>query len=132
MGQGKALDFCLTGRVFAAKDEPSLFTQVVPRGEALKRARSVAHDMLANCSLVSLVYIKASLQANALHPHDAHEFESRFIGAALNSPEAVEGFTSFLEKRAPRFPGIAKDADFQAVDWHTKARAQHATRRSKL
>ena len=132
VGQGRALDYCLTGRLFAAREEPALFTQVVPTGKALERARAIAQDLAANCSLVSLALVKASLTANPQHPLDAHAIESRFIASCFAGRELPEGFASFLEKRSPHFPGLAKDAEFATIDMYTKAREPLATRRAKL
>jgi hypothetical protein len=75
---------------------------------------------------------KASLLANAQDALDAHAIESRFIASCFAGTEMPEGFASFLEKRAPRFPGLAKDAEFATIDMYTRARQLPATRRAKL
>ena len=43
-------------------------------------------------------------------PMEAHKVDSRAIFELGQSGEAVEGVTSFLEKRSPSFPGkVSKD-----------------------
>jgi enoyl-CoA hydratase/carnithine racemase len=132
VGLGKALELCLTGKTFLAKNEPRLFSEVVPSGQALQRARAIAEDMIANTSLVSLLFVKASLTANAQHPLDAHQLESRFIlECRKQGGEFEEGRKSFVEKRAPKFTGTARDAN-AVIDQHASGRAPVPPRRPKL
>jgi enoyl-CoA hydratase/carnithine racemase len=79
VGLTKALEMCLTGRLFEARSEPGLFSHVVAPGTSLQRAKELAKEMVSSCSLVSLMYIKASLRADVSHPHDAHLIESQLI-----------------------------------------------------
>ena len=39
------------------------------------------------------------------HPMEAHKVDSKGIFSLGQSKEVAEGVTSFLEKRAPNFPG---------------------------
>ncbi len=132
VGLGTALDMCLTGRTFLAKEQPTLFTEIVANGQALNRARAIASDLITRASMVSLVLVKASLRANTQHPLDAHEMESRFIFQCMQNGEWDEGKRSFAEKRQAQFRGTARDADFATVDQWTHARTPPPTRRSKL
>ena len=46
----------------------------------------------------------------APHPMSAHRWDSRVIFSRGRSPDAAEGVTSFLEKRAPHFTAsVAND-----------------------
>ena len=45
----------------------------------------------------------------ASHPMEAHRADSRGIYVTGQSPDAHEGVVSFLEKRAPVFPGRVSD-----------------------
>lgn len=129
VGHAKALELCLLGRVFAARDEPTLFTQVVPRGQALPRALELARELL-QCSPVSLALIKASINSFAPSPLDAHAIESAFIQHAFVT-EAPEGFLSFMEKRPAVWKSSARDAD-AVIDKSGATRPLPPTRRAKL
>ncbi len=132
VGQSKALELCLTGRTFLARQEPSLFTEVVPTGRALERAKEIAADLIRNCSSISLSLIKASLTSNVSSPLEAHQMESSLLGSDVIIPEFIEGATSFLEKRDPQFPGRLNASDYAAIDQWTHARPLPPTRQSKL
>lgn len=118
VGHGKASELCLTGRTFRAKEEPSLFTAVVPAGQALQRAEELAREMLVHCSPASLTYVKRSLNSpRARTPEGAHELESLLIRHCFASQDFAEGIASFFGKRAPSFPSSANDTHPELDRW---------------
>ena len=118
VGHGKASELCLRAHTFKAHLEPSLWTQIVPRGQALAKAKSIAAEMLTNSSLSSLVYIKRCLNApSASTPQGAHQLESRVLEERFQSSAVAEGFASFLEKRPARFVDTAADVHPDLNTW---------------
>lgn len=105
VGMQKALELSLTGRVFQAKDEPSLFNYVVPTSkDVLPKAMELAREML-QCSPLSLAFIKKSLyygfdQGDVMKSHLLETEGVRYLGKQSDS---LEGVGAFLEKRTPVF-----------------------------
>jgi len=107
VGIAKAAELVYTGRVFRAKDEErsGLFNHVVPAGEVLSRATSIAREIADNTSATSVALSRALLWhgLSDLDPESAHLNDSRCIYWAGTQKDAYEGVSSFLEKRAPSF-----------------------------
>ncbi|NDP43877.1 MAG: enoyl-CoA hydratase, partial [Aromatoleum sp.] len=84
----------------------SLVNEVVPRGTALDRARTIARDMLA-CAPLGLEASKQVLLQSVAEP-DLEAAMRRTYPAAermLASEDAREGPRAFAEKRPPRWLG---------------------------
>src|SRR5258708_8441496 len=107
VGIQQALDWVLTGRVFAAPEALAggLVKRVLPAAELMPAARALAREIADNTSAVSVALARQMLwrMLGADHPMEAHKVDSRGIQAMGRSPDAYEGVASFLEKRAPRF-----------------------------
>lgn len=79
--------------------DSGLFSHVVPKGQALAKARELAAAMVANSSLQSLVFCKRALLSAQMdvHPHDSHQLEVvqpvfvfvLFVFALSSVPHAV-------------------------------------------
>ncbi len=108
VGVSKASDWMLTGRLFGAKEalEAGLVTSVHEPEDVLEAAYELARDLIANTSEVSTAVIKQMLnRLSALDsPFPVHAVDSRLIASTPVHSDAVEGVTSFLEKRPPHFP----------------------------
>jgi enoyl-CoA hydratase/carnithine racemase len=108
VGMAKALELCLTGRVFSAADEAGsgLFNYVLPAGEVLPKARAIAREIADHTSAVSIALTRAMLWHGAGDPDPQTTFltDSKCIFWCGQQPDAYEGVQSFLEKRPPRFP----------------------------
>ncbi|MGA7203407.1 MAG: enoyl-CoA hydratase-related protein [Specibacter sp.] len=108
IGMARATDWMLTGRLFGAAEalESGLVTSVHEPDDVLDAAYALARDIIANTSEVSTAVIKQMLNrlSGLDSPIPVHAVDSRLIAGLGTSADAVEGVTSFLEKRPPRFP----------------------------
>ncbi|PWE16706.1 enoyl-CoA hydratase [Marinicauda salina] len=109
VGIETALDWALSGRTFRAEEglEKGLVSTVVPAGEVLEAAKAKAREFTEATAPVSVAMMRrmAWRMLTASHPMDAHRQETRAILHRGMSADAAEGVMSFLEKRAPAFPG---------------------------
>ena len=108
-------DMMLTGRVLSAADgERCNFVQyLVPRGEALAKARELAARIARNAPLSNFAVINALPRIQDLSHDDGLFLEALMTAMTQTSPEAQERLRQFLEKRAERLavPAPAKDGD---------------------
>jgi enoyl-CoA hydratase/carnithine racemase len=107
VGINQAMEWVATGRVFSAEEALAggLVSRVVPHGDLLPTARTLAREIAENTSAVSIALSRQLLwkMLGADHPMEAHRLDSQAIYAMGRSPDAYEGVQSFLEKRPPRF-----------------------------
>jgi crotonobetainyl-CoA hydratase len=103
-----AMALVLTGRRIDAAEarRVSLINEVVPRGQALSRARAIARDMLA-CAPLALEASKQVLLQSTAEPDLEAAMRRRYPAAErmLASADAKEGPRAFAEKRPPRWQG---------------------------
>jgi enoyl-CoA hydratase/carnithine racemase len=108
VGIGPALDWCLSGRIFAAEEARAerLVKSLHEPADLLAAAYAIAQDIRDNTSPVSVALTRQMLWQGAGwdHPMQAHRIDSRGVFARARSPDAQEGVASFLEKRSPRYP----------------------------
>jgi enoyl-CoA hydratase/carnithine racemase len=107
VGISQAAEWCLTGRVFPAAEALAggLVRSLHPADELLGAAGALAREMATNVAPVSAVITRQLLwrMLGASHPMDAHRVDSLAIAQTGSMPDAVEGVTSFLEKRRPEW-----------------------------
>ena len=103
-----ALEWCYTGRVFAAQEalDRGLVRSLHAPEDLMPAARALAREIADNVAPVSVALTRQMLWRGAGfdHPMEAHKADSRAIMARGASADAREGVTSFLEKRAPSYP----------------------------
>jgi enoyl-CoA hydratase/carnithine racemase len=109
-GWGIALDLLLSGRTFLADEaaDLGLIKEVVPPEQLMKRAMEYAEDIAQNCSPASMAVIKRQSYGDATREVvQASSRAEALLHESLQRPDVIEGITSFLDKRAPSFPGLS-------------------------
>jgi enoyl-CoA hydratase/carnithine racemase len=112
-GWGVALDLLLSGRTFLADEaaDLGLVKEVVPPEQLMKRAMDYAEDIAQNCSPASMAVIKRQTYGDAMREVvQASSRAETLLHESLQRPDVIEGITSFLDKRAPSFPGLSAAA----------------------
>ncbi len=109
VGISQALEWCYSGRVFDAAEAHAggLVRSVHAPGALMMQARGMAREIAQNTSAISVAMTRAMMWRlmSADHPMEAHKIDSRAIYRLSRGADAQEGIASFLEKRAPRYPG---------------------------
>jgi enoyl-CoA hydratase/carnithine racemase len=113
VGIGRAMEWVATGRIFSAREalQAGLVRSVHPSGELLDAAYELAREIAENTAPVSVALARRMMwtMLGAEHPMIAHRADSRGMFYRGQSPDAVEGVTSFLEKRPARFTDRVSD-----------------------
>lgn len=109
VGMQRAMEWVASGRVFPAAEalEAGLVRSVHAPDDLLPAARALAATIVQGSAPVSVALARQMMwrMMGAAHPMEAHRIESRLLFDLSGSPDLNEGVTSFLEKRAPDFPG---------------------------
>ncbi len=113
VGISRAMEWVSTGRVFSAQEalDGGLVRSIYAPDELLPAARELAREIADNASPVSVALARRMMwrMLGAPHPMSAHCVDSRAMLARGQSADVVEGVTSFLEKRPPRFTDRVSD-----------------------
>ncbi len=109
VGISQALEWTMTGRVFDAAEalEGRLVKRVLAPDALLPAAYALAREIADNTSGVSVALMRQMQwrMLGADHPMEAHKIDSRLMVQTGAGPDAREGVTAFIEKRAAHFPG---------------------------
>ncbi len=109
VGMPLALEWCMTGRIFGAEEalRGGLVRSLHAPEDLLPAAHALAREIADNTSAISVSMTRAMLWRNAAldHPMKAHWVDSRAIYSMARTDDVKEGVASFLEKRAPSYPG---------------------------
>ena len=107
LGFSRAADLLLTGRMISGAEaaELGLASAALPSAEVLPAALAMARDLAVNVAPVSAAVAKRLLWEGMTMTVDQMRVrEDELFGWMAARPDAVEGVTSFLEKRPPRWP----------------------------
>ena len=108
VGPSQAMEWYMTGRVFGADEALAggLVRSVHPADELLDAATALAREVVDNTSAVSVALARRLMWQGLTFdtPYRSHVADSRAMAVLGRSGDVVEGITSFLEKRPPRFP----------------------------
>ena len=106
VGPAHALDLLLSGRVVFAEEAQTLglVNRVFAPDRLLEAALDYARELVVNCSPASMATMKRQVYADLERTlPDALEAADRLMLASFTAPDFVEGVTSFVERRDPRF-----------------------------
>lgn len=113
VGVSRAMEWVSTGRVFSAQEglDAGLLRSLHRSEELLPAARALALEIVQNTAPVSVALARRMMwrMLGAAHPMLAHRADSRGMFARGQSADAVEGVTSFLEKRPAHFSDRVSD-----------------------
>jgi len=107
VGASRAIDLLITGRTFSPDEalQMGLVSALYPAAEGDAHVRALAARLAAGPAL-ALAAIKRCVYEGAEQPlEQGLALEAQLIEQLFRSQDAVEGMTSFVEKRAPRFTG---------------------------
>jgi len=103
VGIDRALEWAYRGDVFPATEALAggLVRSLHPADDLLPAAHELARTIADNTSAVSVALTRQMMWRllGAAHPMEAHRVDSRAVNATGRSADALEGVTSFLEKR---------------------------------
>jgi enoyl-CoA hydratase/carnithine racemase len=107
VGISQAAEWVYTGRIFDAQEALAgrLVSRVVPADKVIESARALAREMMSDTSAISVALARQLMwkMLGADHPMEAHKLDSPCIYWTAQSADAIEGVTSFLQKRPPQF-----------------------------
>jgi len=105
VGYQRAAELLLLGEPFSAQQarDIGLVTEVVPEDRLLETAMAQAKKLAAKPAASLRLTKQLMKQGQAAAVVQQIKLESGHFGERLNSPEAKEAFSAFLEKRKPDF-----------------------------
>jgi len=109
IGPARALDLLLSGRVVLAEEaqELGLVNRVLKPDTLLEQTIDYARELALNCSPTSMATMKRQVYADLERSlPDATAEADRLMLESFTAPDFVEGVTSFLERRDPRFASL--------------------------
>jgi enoyl-CoA hydratase/carnithine racemase len=109
IGPARALDLLLSGRVVLAQEAHAmgLLNRVLAPETLLDHTLDYARVLAQNCSPTSMATMKRQVYADLQSGlSDALAEADRLMIESFTAPDFVEGVTSFLERRDPRFPPL--------------------------
>jgi enoyl-CoA hydratase/carnithine racemase len=110
VGISQALEWTYTADIFdaAEAERGGLVRSVHAPDQLLPEAYKLAHRIADNRSPVSIALTRQMLYRNSAQPHplEAHRVDSLAM-FYTSLGDGKEGVQSFLEKRAPKFEGLA-------------------------
>jgi enoyl-CoA hydratase/carnithine racemase len=109
IGPARALDLLLSGRVVLAEEALALglVNRALAPDRLLEATLDYARELVVNCSPASMATMKRQVYADLDRAlPDALAEADRLMLASFAAPDFVEGVTSFVERRDPRFAAL--------------------------
>ena len=109
LGPARALDLLLSGRVVLAEEalELGLVNRIAEPDQLLEQSLDYARELAQSCSPASMAAVKRQVYgALELGLAEATAEADRLMLESFAAPDFVEGVTSFLERRDPRFAAL--------------------------
>jgi enoyl-CoA hydratase/carnithine racemase len=110
MGPARALDLLLSGRVVLGREavELGLCNRATPPETVLEEALAYARELATQCSPASMATMKRQVYAALAQSLSVAEAEAdELMLASFGQHDFTEGVSSFIERREPRFAGLA-------------------------
>ncbi|HEY2216806.1 MAG TPA: enoyl-CoA hydratase [Solirubrobacteraceae bacterium] len=110
VGPARALDLLLSGRVVLGREavELGLANRATPKETVLEETLAYAHELATQCSPASMATMKRQVYAALDEGLPSAEAEAdRLMLASFSQPDFIEGVSSFVERREPRFAPLA-------------------------
>jgi enoyl-CoA hydratase/carnithine racemase len=107
VGVGRAKELALTGRIIGAAQAEfiGLVNEVVPRGQAVARAREIGEEIAARGPL-AVRAVKTLIDGALDRPlAEGHQAEIETSVRIFQTDDLLEGARSFVEKRSPEYHG---------------------------
>jgi enoyl-CoA hydratase/carnithine racemase len=121
VGISQAMEWVATGRVFTTEEALAggLVRSLHAPEDVLGAARHLAREIADNSAPVSVALARRMMwtMLGASHPMEAHRADSRAMFARGRSADAIEGVTSFLEKRDANFSDRVSDGLPDILPW---------------
>ena len=107
VGKYRAMELCLTGDQISAlhMHEMGLVNRVVPKGELLDEAKSLALKIAKQAPLAARLIKDAIQRAFEVPLEDGLEYEKRLFALLFSTDDAKQGMAAFVEKRQATFTG---------------------------
>lgn len=105
VGMNKAKEIIFTGKMLTAKDalELGILNKVVPVDQLMEETLAMA-GQIADNSASAITLAKAAMAAGESTDIDiGRNIELGYMAACFGTPDQIEGFRSFKEKRSARF-----------------------------
>ncbi|MCK2220046.1 enoyl-CoA hydratase-related protein [Actinomadura sp. ATCC 31491] len=109
MGQQRAMDVLLSGRVFTGREayELGLANRAVPGESVVAEAQAYARELAAYSSPASMAVIKRQVWRDwDVTLEESAKTATQEMLASFGRPDFAEGVASFLERRPPAFPAL--------------------------
>lgn len=105
LGMGRAMELIITGRFIGAEEalRIGLVNEIVPKGDALKRARELAHKICKLPQGAMRTDKQAALMGYGRPLEEGLRIEAEVGQTVLDSFDIVEGAAAFSQKRPPKF-----------------------------
>jgi enoyl-CoA hydratase/carnithine racemase len=113
VGLGRALDWMISGRLIGAEEAlaAGLVHSLHEPDAVLPRAYELARELITKTAPVPVAVIRQLLYRMSPldSPLPVQQLDSRLIAGCADSPDAVEGVVSFLQKRDPEWTETVRD-----------------------